>query len=277
MQTILVTGATGNIGAAVLKHLKLGPERRVLKAARSPGRDDERYFDFEHLPESLPSLEGVDVLFLLRPPQISDVDRYFKPLVAGLAAKPRCHVVFLSVQGAERISFIPHTKIEKLIRESALPHTFIRPSYFMQNLTGVFQDDIERRHRLFVPAGRAPFLWVDADDVGHACARVLEDPTPHNGLAYAITGKELLGFQEVARRLSQAMGQPVTYERPSALRFAWVKHHEGDPLGLVAVQIFLHTLPRFDTLPPITADFKALTGSEPRSLDAFIAEHFNAR
>jgi uncharacterized protein YbjT (DUF2867 family) len=274
MQTMLITGPTGNVGAAVLKHLRASPELRVWKAVRNPVREDERYFDFEHLTESVRSLDGVDVLFLLRPPQLSDVARYFKPLVEALAAQKRCHVVFLSVQGAERLSFIPHAKIEKLIRDAGLPYTFIRPSYFMQNLTGTFREDIEQRHRLFIPAGDAPFLWVDADDVGRACAKVLEDPKAHLGRAYAITGTELLGFEQVAQRLSAAMRQKVAYLRPGVLRYAWAKYRAKQPLALTAVEIFLHTLPRFDEKPAITPDYRALTGLEPRTLDAFIAAHF---
>ena len=91
------------------------------------------------------------------------------------------------MQGADRASFIPHAKIEKLILKSDIAYTFIRPSYFMQNLTTTLRQDIREKNKIFLPAGEAHFLWVDVDDIGKAIARVLEEPEKHLNRIYTIT------------------------------------------------------------------------------------------
>lgn len=70
------------------------------------------------------ALDGCDLLFLLRPPQISEVGKYFKPLIDMAKTCNIQHILFLSVQGVEHSSIIPHHKIEQLIVASKIPYTF---------------------------------------------------------------------------------------------------------------------------------------------------------
>ena len=156
MQTILITGATGTVGSAILEHFEPNAEQRLYRSTRDldSATNDELYFDLNHLPDTIARLAQVDVLFLLRPPQIAD-EKIFKTLIRGAKEFDVRHIIFLSVQGAEDSSFVPHAKIERLIRESAIPYTFIRPSYFMQNLITQFGDDIRECDQLFVPAGES--------------------------------------------------------------------------------------------------------------------------
>lgn len=164
-------------------------------------------------------------------------------------------IVFLSVQGADQMSFIPHAKIEKLIRRSGIGYTFIRPSYFMQNLTTTLKDDIVRDRRLFLPAGKALFLWVDVSDIGRAIAVVLMNWDQHQNRAYTITGNELLTFGQVSSLLSERIGYEIRFESPNPIRFYLTKRREGVALGLVLVTLLLHFLPQFQKAPQISPDF----------------------
>lgn len=274
MARILVTGATGNVGKAVLGHLKPDAGNTVFRAGyRMPLGADELYFNFNDLQASLASLSGTDVLFLLRPPHISDVARFFGPLIKACAEQGVKHIVFLSVQGVEKSSIIPHHRIEKLIRESGIHFTFIRPSYFMQNLTTTLLQDLHRESMVFLPAGRAPFLWVDVDDIGRAVAAVLADASRHQNKAYTITGKDLLSFDEVAAMISRVTGKVVRYVSPSLLSFIYKKKKEGMALPYILVLIMLHYLARFDSPPAVSDDFFRLTGLQPKSLEEFLREH----
>lgn len=271
MEKILITGASGNVGTAILQHFKPNPHQSLLLATRqTPISTNELFFDFENLERTLASLSEVDVLFLLRPPQIADVEQYFKPLIAGAKARGVRHIVFLSVQGAERVSFIPHAKIEKLILEAEIPYTFIRPSYFMQNLTTTLLSDIRERDRIFLPAGKAPFLWVDVADIGKAIAAVLQAPSDHENQAYTITGDELLNFHEVAELLSEALDRKIEYVSPNLLRFFIAKKRQGVSTAYILVLIMLHYLPRFQQAPAISDAFEKLTGEQPGGLRAFV-------
>ncbi|WKK78452.1 NmrA family NAD(P)-binding protein [Marivirga salinae] len=85
----------------------------------------------------------MDVLFYSDLLYIADLKAVFKPLIEVVKEVGVKHIVFLSVQGAEKQSYIPHHKIEKLIVESQIPYTFIRPAYFMQNFITTLGKDID--------------------------------------------------------------------------------------------------------------------------------------
>lgn len=269
MENILITGASGNVGQAILHHFAPNAEQKLYLASRKEG-ENQLYFDFENLEGTKPSLAKTDTLFLLRPPQISDVKQYFQPLIKHAKEAGVKHIVFLSVQGAEDVSFIPHAKIEKLIKASGIPYTFIRPSYFMQNLSTTLLQDIKAHDRIFLPAGKAKFLWVDVMDIGKAIAVVLQDVAAHRNQAYTITGNELYDFEEVTRMLSEALGRKIDYVSPNLLRFYLIKKKEGMKPAFILVMIMLHYLPRFQKAPHISPDLTNLSGDVPISLRDFM-------
>ncbi len=119
-----------------------------------------RQFDFEDTNSFEQSLTGIDRVFLLRPPHISDVDKFFRPLLQHFRLYNIHDVVFLSVQGAEKSKVIPHNKIEKLLKEFGFNTIFLRPAYFMQNLTTTLLQDIKMKRRIILPAGKARFNWL---------------------------------------------------------------------------------------------------------------------
>lgn len=274
MEQLLITGPTGNVGSAILRHFRPRPDQQVLLGMRQPNAADlqQRYVDFENMSATIEALDSVDVLFLLRPPHISG-NRTFASLMEGAKSKGVKHIVFLSVQGAERTSFIPHAKIEKLIRNSGMAYTFVRPSYFMQNLTTTLREDIQQRDRIFLPAGRAKFLWVDVDDIGKAIAAVLSDVTKHAYQAYTITGSELADFYEVARILTETLQRKIDFASPGPWRFFVEKKQQGTPVSFILVMLALHFLPRFQSPPPISYDLSLLTGGKPQTLAAFMRAH----
>ncbi len=138
MTTILVTGATGTVGREVAR--LLGARGLPVRAAlRDPGRADDAMpagvapvpFDFGR-PETYDlALRGVEALFLMRPPAITDTRRYVDPLIATARAAGVRRVVFLSVLGAERLPVVPHRRIERSLEASGMAYTFLRPSFFM--------------------------------------------------------------------------------------------------------------------------------------------------
>lgn len=268
-KSILITGASGNVGSAVVRYLSAA-DARILKAGyRMPLNEGEVYFNFEDLTGSQPALEQTEVLFLLRPPHLSAISKYFRPLISACQAAGIGHIVFLSVQGADKSSLIPHNRIEKLIVDSGIPYTFIRPSYFMQNLTTTLQRDIQRGE-IFLPAGNAPFLWVDVDDIGRAAARILFDPQPHRGKVYDITGREYFTFAQTTNALSLALGKKVNYRSPGLLWFTLRKLREGNNFGFTIVLIMLHYLARFQERPAVSDSYTELTGQQPNTLVNFI-------
>jgi uncharacterized protein YbjT (DUF2867 family) len=276
--SFLITGTSGNVGAAVLDYFTPTPSHRIFRTTyrQKAATEVERWLDFEQPDSFDEALKQIDVVFLMRPPHLADVNTYFAPFIDSCGRASVKHIVFLSVQGAEDVPFIPHAKIEKLIQQSAMTYTFIRPSYFMQNLTTTLRNDIVQDHRIFLPAGKAPFLWVDVADIGRAIAVVLTDWKEHQNRAYTITGTELRTFGQVAALLSERIGYPVRFESPNPVRFYVAKRKQGMASGMVLVMIMLHFLPRFQKAPKLSPDFTHLTGRQPNTLIGFMDQNASA-
>ncbi|MFP4505616.1 MAG: NmrA family NAD(P)-binding protein [Cyclobacteriaceae bacterium] len=282
MKKILITGATGNVGREVIKALlQSDTPHQLIAGVRNPQESRDAFpeavqlqhitFDFENAQTFEQALQGVDRLFLLRPPQLSSVDKYFKPLMEALKKHKVEEIVFLSVQGVEQSSVIPHHQIEKLIREYSFSYVFLRPGYFMQNLTTTLYQDIRQKRKIFIPAGKAKFNWVDVQDIGRSAAVVLNDFEKYRGLAFDITGDENLNFKQVTDLINLLTGAGLSYDSPNLLRFYAEKRKQGVAGAFIFVMIMLHYLPRYQSAPPISDAVFKLTGRKPNKLDDFIS------
>lgn len=281
MEKILITGATGNVGREVIHYLfNLKTENQIFAGVRDIERAQKQFsdypnlnfveFDFENCETFENSLKDMDILFLLRPPHISDVKGVFQPLIKAIKDQGIDKLVFLSVQGAEKSKVIPHNKIENLILKEDLKHVFLRPGYFMQNLTTTLRDDIKMDNMIFLPSGKARFNWIDVKNIGEVAAMVLNDFDSYENQIMEITGYENRNFGEVARELTAVLGRTITFENPNIIRFYRAKKKQGLENGLILVMIMLHFLPRFQKDPHISRVYQEMTGKEPTTLREFM-------
>ena len=286
MSNILITGATGNIGYQVIRYLyEHNSQNKIIAGVRNLdkgkatlnhfGELEYKKFDLKNPATFDSALEEVDRVFLLRPPHIAGIKKYFRPLIAKLKKKGIHEVVFLSVQGAERSRVIPHNKIEKLINEFNLDYIFLRPSYFMQNLTTTLIEDIQKKRKIILPAGKAQFNWIDADNIGEAAALLLDRFETYKNQAYELTGYENENFYTVTDWINQTLGTNIQYESVDPMRFYRIKRKEGLPKGKILVMFMLHFLPRFQKEPHISGFYEQLTGKKPTPLKAFIKREGN--
>lgn len=274
--TMLVTGATGNVGRAVIDRLQ-GAGARIIAGVRSVDRAraslGSKVSDFEPLDfaqfESLTRPERFQSVFLVRPPALADANKYFGPFLRSLA--PGTRVVFLSVQGAATQTYLPHAKIEKLITETGLPHTFLRPSYFMENLTTTLWPELKRNKRIFLPSGNLKFNWVAVDDIAEIGAKALVGEIPDS--VVTITNSREYGFTEIIDTINRECGTDLRYESPNVLRYIAYELLHGTKLGFVAVMLLLHYLPRFKPTMGTSEDFRRITEHPATSIETFVRKH----
>lgn len=268
---ILLTGASGNVGSATHRWLKkISPSPSIYLASRHPKSENDVLFDFLNASTYAKAFTGIDLLFLLRPPQISDVNKYFAPLLQTAKEKGIQKIVFLSVQGVEKSSIIPHHKIEKLIVEGGFHYVFLRPGYFMQNLTTTLLSEIKAKQTISLPAGKAVFNWIDVENIGEFAAHMILHFDLHKNRAYEITGKENLSFFEVAEKMRNILDEDIRYRPMNLLSFFFLKKKQGVATPFILVMIMLHFLPRFQSAPPISNWYMQITGKEPTPIKAFL-------
>lgn len=282
MGKILVTGASENVGSEVARLLAEGghPVRAAardadrLRATLPPGVD-VAVLDFRRPETYAAALRGVDRLFLVRPPAISDTRRHMDPFVDAARDAGTQRVAFLSLLGAEKNPVVPHRRIERRLEASGLSWTVLRASFFMQNLSTVHRAEIRERGEILVPAGRGRMGFVDARDLAAGAAKALTEPG-HENRAYPLTGGEALDYFGVAEVLSEVLGRRVVYARPGIPEFARAARARGLPWGFVAVMVGIYTTTRLGLADTVTDDLARLLGRPPTTWRRFASDYRGA-
>jgi uncharacterized protein YbjT (DUF2867 family) len=147
--------------------------------------------------------------------------------------------------------------------------TFLRPSFFMQNLSTTHCADIRDRDEIYVPAGRGRTNFIDAADIAEAAAVCLTTPG-HDGKAYEITGSEALTYEQVARILSEVCGRTITYSKPSAKQFKARMKEAGHSEEFVSVMASIYALAKLGMASCTTDDFEQLVGRKPITMAEWV-------
>ncbi|MEM7802014.1 MAG: NmrA family NAD(P)-binding protein [Chloroflexota bacterium] len=272
---ILITGSTGNVGQTVLKKFQTNHKDIAITAAvreinrgRKKLGTSQDFVEFDLEMKIYPKVE-FDAIFLVRPPQIAD-PALFETFLRGL--HPDTKIVFLSVQGAESRAYLPHAKIERVIRSLGLPHCFLRPSYFMENLTTTLWGELSSNKRIFMPSADLAFNWIAIEDIAEIAAMALVGDVSQTEVT--LTNLHWHTFGEIIDLINRQCGTELTYQSPSMLRYVAYNIRQGEPFSYTLVMLLLHFLPRFSrNRDPVSDDFVKLTGRPPIEIEAFIAAH----
>lgn len=278
MQTspILVTGARGNVGSAVLDQLLdrgLPVRAADIDPSRLPTGPEPVRLDFTNPETFAPALRDVRRLFLIRPPAIARVKPTINAFIDAAVRAGARHIVFSSVAGAQDNRIVPHHRIEQHLMASSIGWTMLRPGFFAQNLATAYRTDIHNDDRLHVPAGDGRVAFVDTRDLGELAAQILADPTAHVGKGYTLTGPRAVTFDEVAAMLSEQLGRSIRYEPASILGYVRHLGHRGLPVPQRLVQTVLHAGLRRGDAETVDPAIERLLGRRACDLAAYIADH----
>ena len=266
---VLVTGASGNVGSYVVKELlKMGEHvvvagTDVKKLINMFGdKVDVIEFDFTKKQTFKNALNGVDRIFLMRPPQLGKPQDLY-PFIDAAKRNNIKLISFLSLMGVQKNTIPPHHKIEKYIEGIGVPYTHIRPGFFMQNVSGIHSEEIREQDKIFIPAGKSKTSFIDANDIGLSIAVVLHEPEKYKNTAHTITGPEALDYYQVAEILSRVTGRKITYDKPGYLKYrGYYIRNRGLDKAYVNVTVALYFMTRMGTAKDVTDEFYKLTGKK---------------
>ena len=276
-RTILVTGATGTVGSEVAeclygsdKHVRIAVRDITAAKKRFDGHGEFVMFDFERPETWGATLADVDALFLMRPPVVGvDRIREFVDAAARVGVK---HIVYLSVLGAEKNPLLPHRRIERHIERTETTYTFLRASFFMQNLGENHRRDILENDEIFVPAGSGKTSFVDARDIAAVAVLALAEDG-HENRAYDITGAEALDYDEVADIFNEVLDRSITYPNPSVPAFVRRMYARGYPFAFIVVMVGIYTTARLGLAARVTQDVGTVLGRDPISMQQFVTDY----
>lgn len=275
---ILVTGITGNVGSEVARFLELsgvefkGAVRNVEKSREQFPNTELVAFDFGNESTYDGALRDVNKVFLIRPPQIADAKTFIKPFIEKAKNAGIEQIVFLSLMGIEKNPVPPHYKIEKYIRESGIPYTFLRPSFFMQNLNTTHCYDIKERNDIFIPCGKAKVSFIDTRDIGEVGAKVLME-SGHENKGYTLTGGEAIDYYKVAEIFSEVLDREIKYTNPSPLKFRKVMINRGVKKDFVNVMVALYVTTRMGMAKQVTPELERLLGRKPTTIRKYVEDY----
>lgn len=279
MSAVLVTGATGTVGSAVVEHLLYLGEpmfagiHSLQNANRLPEGAIPREFRFGAPAKELDkALEGVDRVFLMRPPAIADVQDKLFPVIDACHRRGIRRIAFLSLQGVQMNRGTPHHAVETYLRQTRSPYTFLRPNFFMQNLSTTYAGPIRQRGEIFVPAARSHTAFIDARDVGRVAAATLAQDG-HVGKAYTLSGEQSLTYRQVAETMTEVLGRPIRYARPSEDAYLAMLAAEGAPQDYIAVQKMIHRIVRLNISAFTNRTVRKLTGKPATRFHQFVEDY----
>ena len=302
-ETILVTGATGTLGSQVVKQLlsAKGKEDVNIKAAARSSNDNTFeglnkvqvvQLDYNNPSTLAAALKGVDKLFLLTAFQSNILDLTSNLVNEAKNARVK-YIVKQSVMGADVEPGITpgilHRQAEKIIEESKISFTFLRPNFFMQNFVNFYSHSIKTQGAFYVPAADAKVSFVDVRDIAAVAVQALVTTTTtttndggggggdkHKGKAYDITGGEALSYGQAAEIISKEVGKKINYVNISDEDARKGMKDIGIDEWTINSMIELFEITRAGYVSTISPVVEQVTGNKPISFSQFAKDYAEA-
>jgi NAD(P)H dehydrogenase (quinone) len=215
-QMILVIGATGTIGQALVKKLKADGAtfKALVRDAQKGAALDCPYVvgDLDDHSSMDTALQGVTDVFLNSTPGFAMVRQQTGAIDAAIGAGVT-RVVSISSPGADSKSpsFLgrSHGEVDDYLKASGLAWVILQPSAFMQNFFQ-YAATIKAEGKFYGAYGDGKIGFIDVADIAAVASVVLQRPA-FGGQSIVITGDALLSHADVADLLTQQLGKPMAY------------------------------------------------------------------
>jgi uncharacterized protein YbjT (DUF2867 family) len=220
-KTILVTGATGRQGGAVLRHLRdrgftvraltRDPEKPAARALVGHGTEVVRG-DLNDRASLTRALDGADGVYCMQESGEAEVRQGIN-LIDAIKRSRVSHVVYSSVVSADKKTGVPHFetkfRIEEHLRGTGLHNTILRPAYFMENWLRM-RDNIESGTLMLPLKPETRLQMIAVDDIGAFATLAFERPGHWEGRAVELAGDEL-SMSGLGQAFGRMTGSDVRY------------------------------------------------------------------
>jgi NAD(P)H dehydrogenase (quinone) len=287
-ETILVTGAAGQLGQRVIHHLietfKV-PAASLIAATRNPAKLADlaargvrtRKVDFDDPAGLEAAFAGVDRLLVISTDALGTPGKRLAQHKAAVAAAAKAgvgHVAYTSMPAPEDslITFAPdHLGTEEAIKASGVSYTIIRDAWYHDNYLMGMPHNLQGG-KWFTAAGEGRISTISRDDCALAIAAALASGTTDSA-TYTLTGRQSLTPREIAAIFAETTGRPLEVVPVSDEQLGQGLRGAGLPDFVADMLVSADANVRAGKFDIVTGDFTTLTGKEPQTLKDFVVTH----
>ena len=243
---VLVTGATGVLGRAIVKSAMdagLAVRQGVRNPAKASPAADAVHLDYADPSTISPALKGASALVLMAPPLEEKAPALLGPVIKAAKATNFQQIVLISAFGVNHNERAPLRIVERLVIDSGVPYTILRPNFFMENFSeGFLASSIRQQKAIYIAAGDGKISFISVKDIAAVVIAVLQQSLA--GTEFDLTGPAALDHFEVAKIISKASGCTVVYHSLSEEQMLVGARSLGMPEPVVAYLGMLYAIVR---------------------------------
>jgi uncharacterized protein YbjT (DUF2867 family) len=277
---ILITGASGTVGSAVLAEVaRNGTKHRALyrsaaEAAKAPPGTDALIADFSDRAGLERVLRSIESVFLVCSPVPELVQLEGNVIEASEAAGVRRIVLSSALGAADYPKSFPswHRQVEDKLKAAPLAYSILRPNTFIQNVLTFYAPSIRAEGAFYAAMGNARTCYVDVRDIGDVAAKALLGGE-HDGKTYELHGPEGLTCAEVAEKIARHSGSAARYVDVPADGLGKAMLDRGMPAWQVTALLELQEYYTSGKGGTPDGTLARLLGRPSRTMDQFLEEH----
>ncbi|ANL47494.1 NmrA-like family protein [Rhizobium phaseoli] len=287
-ETILVTGAAGQLGQRVIHHLietyKVAPGK-IVAATRSPEKLAElankgvltRKADFDDAAGLEQAFAGIDRLLIISTDALDTPGKRLAQHKAAVAAAAKAdvkHIAYTSMPAPDNslVTFAPdHLGTENAIKASGIVYTIIRDAWYHDNYLHGMPHNLQGG-KWYSATGAGKVATISRDDCALAIAAALASGTSESA-TYTLTGAVSLNNREIAAIVSEASGKPLEVADVNDEQLGQGMRGAGLPGFVADMLVSADANIRAGNFDIVTEDFTKLTARLPQPLKEFFVAH----
>lgn len=242
---IAITGATGQLGQLVIRHLlKRTQAENIVALVRNVEKAEHlkaqginvRHFDYDSSATLVPALQDIDKILLISANEVGRRTPQHKAVINAAVEAKVPYIAYTSLLQADTSPLAlaqEHRETEQLIRESGLSYTFLRNNWYSENYLAGIAHNIETGI-LYGATQNAQISAAPRTDYAEAAANVLLSES-HQNKIYELASSTAFNLEILAETISKVSNKTVAYTNLSAEDYKQGLLQAGLPEGLVNV------------------------------------------
>jgi NAD(P)H dehydrogenase (quinone) len=294
MKKILVTGATGPLGGAVIESLLkktpsssiAGLARNVEKAAGLKAKGVEvRVGDYDNYLSLVAAFKGIDKLYFVSGNDVAHRMTQHENVVSAAQEAGVRQVVYTSIprkdeSDASPVYFVTrsHIQTEQLLKSSGLTYTILQHGIYLEMIPVFAGEHLLETKTIYQPSGNGKAAFALRTDLAEGGANVLLDITDrYDNKVLLLTGAEAISYDDAAKSIAKATGLPIIHHSPSLEEFTATLTAAGVPSEIVGLVAGFATAIKAGEFDVISGDLEMLLGRKPATAAQFLATVYNGK